>query len=195
MNPLVADRKLAWVLPAAVSVIVVAAMLLFPYASGYGLGSDPLWRLLLTLWNASDEWKHGMFVFPIASVLIFLRRTELARVPINSRPQFDPLIGTLANSVRLRKINTAAIGKTNIPCFHSSEAFQSVRSRRQRGSEPRPYPLAYGKRSIAATTITLTAAGKTHASLRSATRGFIRRKLDYILARHCWIVTISLHEP
>jgi exosortase len=82
MNPLVADRKLAWVLPAAVSVIVVAAMLLFPYASGYGLGSDPLWRLLLTLWNASDEWKHGMFVFPIAAVLIFLKRTELAKVPI-----------------------------------------------------------------------------------------------------------------
>ena len=57
-------------------------MLLFPYASGYGLGSDPLWRLLLTLWNASDEWKHGMFVFPIAAVLIFLKRTELAKVPI-----------------------------------------------------------------------------------------------------------------
>ena len=73
MNPLVADRKLAWVLPAAVSVIVVATMLLFPYASGYGLGSDPLWRLLLTLWNASDEWKHGMFVFPIAAILIFLK--------------------------------------------------------------------------------------------------------------------------
>src|ERR1700693_1204742 len=113
---------------------------------------------------------------------------------INSRPQFDPLIGTFANSVRFRKIKTAAIGKTNIPCFHSSEAFHSVRSRRQRGSEPRPYPLAYGKRSIAATTITLTAAAKVHASLRSATRGFIRRKLDYILARHGWIVTISLLE-
>ena len=82
MNPSVADRKLAWILPAAVSVAVVASMLLFPYASGYGLGSDPLWRLLLTLWNASDEWKHGMFVFPIAAVLLFLKRTELAKVPI-----------------------------------------------------------------------------------------------------------------
>ena len=42
MNPSVADRKLAWLLPATVSVAVVAAMLLFPYATGYGLRSDPL---------------------------------------------------------------------------------------------------------------------------------------------------------
>src|SRR6516165_3953135 len=82
MNPPGADRRLAWILPAAVSVAVVAAMLLFPYASGYGLRSDPLWRLLLMLWNASDEWKHGMFVFPIAAVLLFLKRTELAKIPI-----------------------------------------------------------------------------------------------------------------
>jgi exosortase len=69
-------------LPATVSVAVVAAMLLFPYATGYELRSDPLWRLLLMLWNASVEWKHGMFVFPIAAVLLFLKRTELAKVPI-----------------------------------------------------------------------------------------------------------------
>jgi hypothetical protein len=84
MNPSVANRKSAWALPAAVSVVVVAAMLLFPYASGYDLGSDPLWRLLLTLWTASEEWKHGMFVFPIAAVLLFLKRTELAKVPIKA---------------------------------------------------------------------------------------------------------------
>src|SRR5271154_762050 len=71
----VADRKLAWILPTAVSVAVVAAMLLFPYATGYSLASDPLWRLILMLWNGSDEWKHGMFVFPIAAVLLFLKRT------------------------------------------------------------------------------------------------------------------------
>jgi exosortase len=82
MIPPGADRRLAWILSAAVSVAVVAAMLLFPYASGYGLRSDPLWRLLLMLWNASDEWKHGMFVFPIAAVLLFMKRNELAKVPI-----------------------------------------------------------------------------------------------------------------
>jgi hypothetical protein len=82
MNPSATDRKLTWILPAAVSVVVVAAMLLFPYATGYTLSSEPLWRLLLMLWNASDEWKHGMFVFPIAVVLLFLKRTELAKVPI-----------------------------------------------------------------------------------------------------------------
>jgi hypothetical protein len=71
MKPSVADRKLPWILPAAVSVIVVAAMLLLPYATGYTLSSEPLWRLLLMMWNASDEWKHGMFVFPIAIVLLF----------------------------------------------------------------------------------------------------------------------------
>src|SRR5580704_16347723 len=84
MNLSVADRKLAWILPATVSVAVVAAMLLLPYATGYGLGSEPLWRLLLTMWNASDEWKHGMFVFPTATVLLFLQRTELAKIPIKA---------------------------------------------------------------------------------------------------------------
>jgi len=71
MNQAVPNRRLRWLLPVATSSVVVAAMLLFPYASGYGLGSDPLWRLLVTLWNASDEWKHGMLVFPIAAVLLF----------------------------------------------------------------------------------------------------------------------------
>src|ERR1700676_1858952 len=84
MNPSVSDRKLAWILSATVSVAVVAAMLLFPYATGYGLGSEPLWRLLLLLWNVSDEWKHGMFVFPIAVVMLFLKRTELAKIPIKA---------------------------------------------------------------------------------------------------------------
>jgi exosortase len=82
MHAFVAGRKLRWLLPAGVATLVVAAMLLFPYASGYGLGSDPLWRLLVTLWNASDEWKHGMFVFPAAAILLFLKRKELAKVPI-----------------------------------------------------------------------------------------------------------------
>jgi hypothetical protein len=82
MNPSAADREFAWALPATVSAVVFAAMLLFPYASGYGLGSDPLWRLLITLWNASDDWKHGMFVFPIAAILLFLKRKELAAIPI-----------------------------------------------------------------------------------------------------------------
>jgi exosortase len=82
MHAFIAGRKLRWLLPAGVATLVVAAMLLFPYASGYGLGSDPLWRLLVTLWNASDEWKHGMFVFPTAAILLFLKRKELAKVPI-----------------------------------------------------------------------------------------------------------------
>src|SRR6516162_8170922 len=81
MNSSGADRKPAWILPAAVSVVVVGGMLILPYASGYSLRSDPLWRLLLMLWH-SDEWKHGMFVFPIAAVLLFLKRRELAKVPI-----------------------------------------------------------------------------------------------------------------
>jgi exosortase len=82
MHAFVAGRNLRWLLPAGVATLVVAAMLIFPYASGYGLGSDPLWRLLVTLWNASDEWKHGMFVFPTAATLLFLKRKELAKVPI-----------------------------------------------------------------------------------------------------------------
>jgi exosortase len=84
MNPWAADCKRAWILPAAVSVAVVAAMLLFPYATGYSLSLDPLWRLLLMLWNSSEEWKYGMLVFPIAAGLLYLKRAELAKVPIKA---------------------------------------------------------------------------------------------------------------
>ena len=81
MNSSGTDRKLAWILPAGVSVVVIGGMLILPYASGYSLRSDPLWRLLLMLWN-SEEWKHGMLVFPIAVVLLFLKRKKLTKVPI-----------------------------------------------------------------------------------------------------------------
>jgi exosortase len=84
MNAFVADCKRVWILPAAVSVAVVAAMLLFPYATGYRLRSDPLWRLLLMLWNSSDEWKHGMLVFPIAAGLLYLKRAEWTKIPIKA---------------------------------------------------------------------------------------------------------------
>jgi len=82
MNPSVAERKLGRFLAAGVAGLVIVALLVLPYASGYALGRVPLWQLLVAIWGASDEWKHGMFVFPIAAVLLFLKRKELA-VPIS----------------------------------------------------------------------------------------------------------------
>jgi exosortase len=82
MNPSVAERKLGRFLAAGVAALVIVALLVFPYASGYALGPVPLWQLLVAIWGASDEWKHGMFVFPIAAVLLFLKRKELATIPI-----------------------------------------------------------------------------------------------------------------
>jgi exosortase len=82
MNLSVAERKLGRFLAAGVAALVIVALLVFPYASGYALGPVPLWQLLVAIWGASDEWKHGMFVFPIAAVLLFLKRKELATIPI-----------------------------------------------------------------------------------------------------------------
>jgi len=81
MNPSIAGRKLGWLLPAGISALVLVSLLLFPYASGYALGPVPLWQLLVAIWGASDEWKHGLLVFPIAVVLLFLKRKELAKIP------------------------------------------------------------------------------------------------------------------
>src|SRR5260370_12021165 len=81
MNPSVADRKLGWLLVAGVRALVIVALLVLPYASGYALGPVPLWQLLVAIWGASDEWKHGSLVFPIAAVLLFLKRAELAKIP------------------------------------------------------------------------------------------------------------------
>jgi exosortase len=82
MNPFIARRKVGRLLVAAVAALVVVALMVFPYASGYALGPVPLWQLLVAIWGASDEWKHGMFVFPIALILLFLKRTELSRIPV-----------------------------------------------------------------------------------------------------------------
>ena len=83
MNPSVADRKLGWLFVAGAPALVIVAMLTFPYASGYALGPVPLWQLLVAIWSASDEWRHGSLALPIAVILLFLKRKELATIPIN----------------------------------------------------------------------------------------------------------------
>ena len=55
------------------------------------------------MWNASDEWKHGMFVFPIAIVLLFFEANGAGENPGQSvelgpsadRPQPFPLLGRI----------------------------------------------------------------------------------------------------
>jgi exosortase len=82
MNPSIERRKFGWLLVAVVPALVFVALMVFPYASGYALGPVPLWQLLVAIWGASDEWRHGMFVFPVAIVLLFLKRKELSKIPI-----------------------------------------------------------------------------------------------------------------
>jgi exosortase len=82
MNPSLERRRFGWLLVAGAPALVFVALMVFPYASGYATGPVPLWQLLVTIWAASDEWKHGMFVFPIAVLLLFLKRKELSKIPI-----------------------------------------------------------------------------------------------------------------
>jgi exosortase len=82
MNPSIERRRFGWLLVAGAPALVVVVLVVFPYASGYALGPVPLWQLLVAIWGASDEWRHGMFVFPIAVLLLFLKRKELAKIPI-----------------------------------------------------------------------------------------------------------------
>jgi exosortase len=83
MGLFVPSRARSWWLPAVVSLVVLAVLVaFFPYATGYTLKANTLIALLFTFWNGSDEWKHGMFVFPIAAVLVYLKRRHLALVPL-----------------------------------------------------------------------------------------------------------------
>jgi exosortase len=83
MGLFVPFRARSWWLPAVVSLFILTVLVaVFPYATGYALKANTLIALLFTLWNGSEEWKHGMFVFPIAAVLVYLKRRHLATVPL-----------------------------------------------------------------------------------------------------------------
>ncbi len=71
-----------WYVPLLASILAVAGLLLYPYTAGYGLYPIPIWQLLSIMWNSSDEWKHGMFVLPIALFLVYLKRRQLANIPV-----------------------------------------------------------------------------------------------------------------
>jgi exosortase len=76
-------RLKQWVLPLLVS--AAALVFLFfrvPYASGYGHIPVPLWDVAYALWFGFSEWSHGIFVFPLVVVLVFLKRRSLADVPV-----------------------------------------------------------------------------------------------------------------
>ena len=77
-----AYRRFSWLIPAVTAVIILTAMATFPYATGYQLAPNPLWHLILDLWNSSEEWKHGIVVFPIAALLFYLKRCQLAAIPL-----------------------------------------------------------------------------------------------------------------
>ncbi|MBV8587199.1 MAG: exosortase/archaeosortase family protein [Verrucomicrobia bacterium] len=72
--------------PLALTTSFLAVGLLFfvmPYASGYGVRPTTLFDNAWALWLTFGEWTHGIFVAPLCLGLFFLKRKELAKVPIH----------------------------------------------------------------------------------------------------------------
>jgi exosortase len=91
----VSIRQWVWPLLASVG----ALLFLFfqvPYASGYGHIPVPLWDVAYALWFSFSEWSHGIFVFPLIIVLIFLKRRGLAEVPVRGSNSGLPILASAA---------------------------------------------------------------------------------------------------
>lgn len=68
----------------AVAVIgTVFAALIFgiPYATGYGASRTSVFAYTTNLWNL-DEWQHCWLVLPISAVIVWMRRDQLATLPV-----------------------------------------------------------------------------------------------------------------
>jgi len=52
-----------------------------PYAVGYGKYPVSLLEVTRALWGFSD-WTHGILVFPLIAVILFLKRKELGQIPV-----------------------------------------------------------------------------------------------------------------
>lgn len=86
-----------WVL--ALFVSLAALVFLFfrvPYASGYGHVPVPLWDVAYSLWFGFSEWGHGIYVFPLTVVLLFLKRRSLSEVPVQGATSGLPILAFAA---------------------------------------------------------------------------------------------------
>lgn len=72
----------------AVALAVLLLVVALPYAAGYGSYRRTLWQLLTDAWfNSQDStWQHGALAPLIAGYLVWLKRHELAALPL--RPSF-----------------------------------------------------------------------------------------------------------
>jgi hypothetical protein len=53
-----------------------------PYAVGYGKYPVPLLEVTRSMWFGFSDWTHGILVFPLIAVMLFLKRKELEQVPV-----------------------------------------------------------------------------------------------------------------
>ena len=75
--------SLQWIIPTiATLAVAVALFFVFPYAAGYGDTLQSLYAIFYALSTAYGSWEHCLLVFPIAAVLVYLKRKELATIPI-----------------------------------------------------------------------------------------------------------------
>ena len=53
-----------------------------PYAVGYGKYPVSLLEMTRALWFGFSDWTHGILVFPLIAVILFLKRKELGQIPV-----------------------------------------------------------------------------------------------------------------
>ena len=84
MNLAPGSLKIAnWVLP--FFVCVAGCYVLFaqvPYAVGYGVYPVSLLEVSRSMWFGFSDWTHGILVFPLTGLILFLKRKELSRIPV-----------------------------------------------------------------------------------------------------------------
>ena len=66
---------------AAGTLSLLALFCCIPYAAGYGFRPVSLYENATVSWFGSSDWIHGIIVFPLAALLVFLRRRELSTIP------------------------------------------------------------------------------------------------------------------
>jgi exosortase len=84
MNLVLGSLKIAnWVLPFLVC--VAGCYVLFaqvPYAVGYGVYPVSLLEVSRSMWFGFSDWTHGILVFPLTGLILFLKRKELFQIPV-----------------------------------------------------------------------------------------------------------------
>jgi exosortase len=92
-----------------------------PYSFGYGNKAIPVTEMLWALWNDYGDWQHGMLVPVVVASLIYWRRNDLKKVPVQgSMWGILALAGTLLFYWAGYKADVQYVGFISIQMFLAS---------------------------------------------------------------------------